>query len=533
MEPSKELSSMGYIQASSQAIMIEPVAPSSPLRASSTPTTSSSSSSSTGAPVFTPIPVTSTGVLEKSIEHVSRAVLGGVKGNGFNNAVSCLQRIKKQRILSITRYQRQEAGGGVTSGAPVIVDEFALAPAIMNPHTIRRMKEEYRAGIEFCDKLKTQLADVMNYMHKKGMIEEIVDVNDELLATLTHEEDLAYLKQVDEKGGRILTKKEAGQRAFEISRWRPLREGDLCCCKTDPYDDHWMLGRVAIAWEPPPNISYKSIVDMDFYPNRIYLFTLLALYFIVTILAVVDRFTTNLSPRQSFARDYEFCRKNGDPNKSFCGNDFYCDGDFFCLKPGPTSVKVFDALSRISGRIIITSTSILFLTMCHSLFNIIATSPYPTFLQPYMSMRLPPILYNYKNDNTYVHSIAGTVTAVCTVIHVWSLFLPSMFDGDFKNVLVHPGDVGESVSLPLQVSLGTSQISTENNEARWGYDDIWRLSDSVLEIIGRVKKLEREEDGVTVKELRRGVEGIDDLAVLLLFKMLCKLKLVHVHVSCV
>jgi hypothetical protein len=222
-------------------------------------------------------------------------------------------------------------------------------------------------------------------------------------------------------------------------------------------------------------LTPNSITHNPSYPNRIYLFTLLALYFIVTILAVVDRFTTNLSPRQSFARDYEFCRKNGDPNKSFCGNDFYCDGDFFCLKPGPTSVKVFDALSRISGRIIITSTSILFLTMCHSLFNILATSPYPTFLQPYMSMRLPPILYNYKNDNTYVHSIAGTVTAVCTVIHVWSLFLPSMFDGDFKNVLVHPGDVGESVPLPLQVSLGTSQISTENNEARWGYDDIWRL----------------------------------------------------------
>jgi hypothetical protein len=145
------------------------------------------------------------------------------------------------------------------------------------------------------------------------------------------------------------------------------------------------------------------------YPNKIYLRCMLSLYFIITILAVVDRFTTNLSPRQSFAQDYEFCRKNGDPNKSFCGNDFYCEGEHWCLKPGPTSVKVFDALSRISGRIIITSTSILFLTMCHSLFNVVATAQYPAFLQQYMS-RVPPILYNYKNDNTVVHTIACTVT---------------------------------------------------------------------------------------------------------------------------
>ncbi|GMI39935.1 hypothetical protein TrCOL_g7900 [Triparma columacea] len=54
------------------------------------------------------------------------------------------------------------------------------------------------------------------------------------------------------------------------------------------------------------------------------------------------------------------------------------------------------------------------------------------------------------------------------------------------------------------------------------------IEDAVLEIIGRVRKVEREEDGVLVKELRRGVKGIDDLAVLLLFKMLCKLKFVHV-----
>lgn len=60
------------------------------------------------------------------------------------------------------------------------------------------------------------------------------------------------------------------------------------------------------------------------------------------------------------------------------------------------------------------------------------------------------------------------------MIHVHSLFLPSIFSS-FSNVLVHPDDTGEDLSLPFQISLGTSQIQNSPPEARWGYDDVWRL----------------------------------------------------------
>jgi hypothetical protein len=117
---------------------------------------------------------------------------------------------------------------------------------------------------------------------------------------------------------------------------------------------------------------------------------------------VIDRFSTNISPRQSFAESTPFCRKDAsDPSSgSSCGSDFFCEDSSWCLKEGPASVKVFDVLSRVSGRVIITSTSVLFLTMSHSFFNMLATLPPPSFLPGALST---PLLYNHKNDNTYVH----------------------------------------------------------------------------------------------------------------------------------
>ena len=52
---------------------------------------------------------------------------------------------------------------------------------------------------------------------------------------------------------------------------------------------------------------------------------------------------------------------------------------------------------------------------------------------------------------------------VCVVIHVWSLLLPSIFNG-FANKLVNEN----GLSWPLQVSLGTSQIDSDAKEANWG-----------------------------------------------------------------
>ena len=134
-------------------------------------------------------------------------------------------------------------------------------------------------------------------------------------------------------------------------------------------------------------------------------------------------------------------------------------GGHWCLKEGEGSVKLYDVLSRSSGRIIITTTSLLFLTMCHCTWNSLAGLP-----------RLRGFLGNVRADNQKLHRWGGLVCGVCTVIHVWSLFLPSVLNG-YTNKFVNE----EPFSWPAQWSLGTSQVDVAARTANWGLDDVWRL----------------------------------------------------------
>ncbi|CAN0513506.1 unnamed protein product, partial [Ectocarpus sp. 8 AP-2014] len=47
--------------------------------------------------------------------------------------------------------------------------------------------------------------------------------------------------------------------------------------------------------------------------------------------------------------------------------------------------------------------------------------------------------------NAWLHAIGGWTLGVVTLLHVWSLFLPSMFHG-YQNKVV-----GGSFDIPLQV----------------------------------------------------------------------------------
>lgn len=58
---------------------------------------------------------------------------------------------------------------------------------------------------------------------------------------------------------------------------------------------------------------------------------------------------------------------------------------------------------------------------------------------------LRPFLYAWRADNFWLHTIGGWTIGVWTLAHVWSLFLPSMFNG-FENVVV-----GGFINFPLQV----------------------------------------------------------------------------------
>ena len=132
----------------------------------------------------------------------------------------------------------------------------------------------------------------------------------------------------------------------------------------------------------------------------------------------------------------------------------------FCLKDGPWTVKLFDFLSRVSGRVIITTTSLMFLTMCHSTFNSLSRV-----------VCLRRLMSNIREDNKRLHIWGGKLMGVCVLVHVWSLLLPSIFSG-FANVVV----TVNSFSLPANIALGANQIDADAKEARWGVDDLWRLT---------------------------------------------------------
>ena len=80
----------------------------------------------------------------------------------------------------------------------------------------------------------------------------------------------------------------------------------------------------------------------------------------------------------------------------------------------------------------------MFMTMCHGTFN---------YLSEVRILR--PFLHSWRADNFWLHAVGGWTMVVWTLLHVWSLFLPSAFHG-YKNVAV-----GGPVQLPLQVCVCT------------------------------------------------------------------------------
>ncbi|CAM9533486.1 unnamed protein product [Ectocarpus sp. 6 AP-2014] len=181
--------------------------------------------------------------------------------------------------------------------------------------------------------------------------------------------------------------------------------------------------------------------------SGVYRYVGLGVWLFISTFMVLDRFYWNVWPRQSICTDG-------------CGGDFFCDmdDDPGCLKAGPWSAKVFDVIARISARLIISTTNLIFITMCHGTWN---------WLSEINMLR--SLLYSWRADNAWLHAIGGWTLGVVTLLHVWSLFLPSMFHGYQNKVVGGPFDI------PLQVGLMASNVDVQNKLANWGYDDVWRL----------------------------------------------------------
>lgn len=75
--------------------------------------------------------------------------------------------------------------------------------------------------------------------------------------------------------------------------------------------------------------------------------------------------------------------------------------------------------------------------MCHGTWN---------YLSEVELLR--PLLYSWRDDNLWMHSIGGWAMGIWIVFHVWALMLPSIFQG-FENV-----SMGGKVVPPVQVGIG-------------------------------------------------------------------------------
>ena len=175
------------------------------------------------------------------------------------------------------------------------------------------------------------------------------------------------------------------------------------------------------------------------------------LFTTLTALWIIDRFTWQINPRQLYsigsAADGRG-RVAGDPTD---------------IKDGPFSVAFYDVFARFSGRLLTMSVDVLYMTKMRSTLHALAESP---SVNAYVNMA------NAFGSMQYMHNVWGIVTAVCTLLHVWSILFPVAVDG--YTLEVKSG----SFEWPLseRKPTGFKDISgPETRRVMLQVDDVWRL----------------------------------------------------------
>ncbi|KAK1859126.1 hypothetical protein I4F81_001723 [Pyropia yezoensis] len=130
-----------------------------------------------------------------------------------------------------------------------------------------------------------------------------------------------------------------------------------------------------------------------------------------TVLAMVDRFTTNVWPRQGFRI-----------GAGTAGSDFLDP-----IKPGPWSVGFYDAVARLSGRYSICALNLLFATMMKTT---LAAAEASWIGRRFIDFR------GAAAANAGLHKWNGIGLAVFTLVHVWSIFTPVVFHGYAARVVL-------------------------------------------------------------------------------------------------
>ena len=171
---------------------------------------------------------------------------------------------------------------------------------------------------------------------------------------------------------------------------------------------------------------------------------------VLTVVAIIDRFTWNVWPRQVFSI--------GSGN---AGSDRLVG-----YKPGPWSVVLYDVLARISGRYSIICYNFLLLTRLQMLEDFLSNSFIAKYLLDCTDM---------VNANVRMHKTSGIGLCVLTLLHVWSILFPCIFHGYTAKVI--PG----VFEWPLSERTPT-KCSVEDFEGCWPGDANTDLKQMGLEI---------------------------------------------------
>jgi hypothetical protein len=183
----------------------------------------------------------------------------------------------------------------------------------------------------------------------------------------------------------------------------------------------------------PPSTSYEAVVWVVFLS--------------FTLLAVIDRFTTNVWPRQTFSI-----------GQGSAGNDRLVG-----FKPGPWSVVAYDVLARVTGRFSICCFNLLLITRLKSLEHALSSSSFIT--QYVLDCR------DIVNANLRLHRWNAIALCVLTFLHVWSILLPCVTHGWSFQVV--PGTF--EYPLSERSPKGFKDADPDSETMSLQVDDIYRM----------------------------------------------------------
>lgn len=182
-----------------------------------------------------------------------------------------------------------------------------------------------------------------------------------------------------------------------------------------------------------------------------YEFLVWSLFGALCTLWIADRFVWNFWPRQIYRI-----------GTGTAGSDF-TDG----LKEGPWTVKVYDIMARVSGRYSIFSLNLLLFTMMHSMMSILSES---------WIARNVIDFSDYMNANRRLHKYNGIALIVMTLVHVWTIILPCIFDGWRAQVVLGSFEWPLSERGPK----GFKDINVDTQTMSLQGDDVFRIIEMTI-----------------------------------------------------